>query len=94
MILGNFTQKIQLKYFVSIGMIISSIAYMMVAFSYTVSGNFNQVAVVIFMSLNGFFQCTGWPGLMGIIGNWFDKGKMGVLLGIWAINANIGNIIA
>lgn len=46
------------------------------------------------MSLNGFFQCTGWPGLVGIMGNWFEKGKTGLILGIWAINANIGNIIA
>jgi sugar phosphate permease len=94
MVLGNFSHKIQLKYFVSIGMILASIAYMLVAFSYTISGSFNQVAVTIFMCLNGFFQCTGWPGLMGIFGNWFDKGKLGVLMGIWAINANIGNIIA
>jgi len=49
---------------------------------------------MVFMCLNGFFQCTGWPGVVGIMGNWFEKGKTGLILGIWAINANIGNIIA
>ena len=52
------------------------------------------MAVLIFMSLNGYFQCTGWPGVVAIMGNWFDKGKTGLILGIWAINANVGNIIA
>ena len=46
------------------------------------------------MGLNGFFQSTGWPGVVGIMGNWFEKGKTGIILGVWAINANIGNIIA
>jgi sugar phosphate permease len=46
------------------------------------------------MCLNGFFQATGWPGMMGVFGNWFTKGKKGIIMGIWAINANFGNIVA
>jgi sugar phosphate permease len=46
------------------------------------------------MSLNGFFQATGWPGLMGIFGNWFKKNKKGLLFAVWAMNANFGNLIA
>jgi len=46
------------------------------------------------MCINGFFQSTGWPGVMGVIGNWFGKQKRGLLLGFWAVNANVGNIIA
>lgn len=46
------------------------------------------------MCLNGFVQSTGWPGVMGVMGNWFGKGGRGLLMGIWGINANIGNIIA
>jgi OPA family glycerol-3-phosphate transporter-like MFS transporter 1/2 len=30
----------------------------------------------------------------GVVGNWFGKGKRGLLMGFWAINANVGNIIA
>ncbi len=75
-------------------MVLAAVFYMMVAFYYQLTGQFNYVLVVVFMCLNGFFQSTGWPGIMGIFGNWFQKGKLGVLLGIWAINANVGNIIA
>ena len=46
------------------------------------------------MSLNGFFQCTAWPGVIGIMGNWFGKGRTGIIMGIWAINASLGNIFA
>lgn len=47
------------------------------------------------MSLNGFFQATIWPGIMGIFGNWFKSSSMGsTLLAFWAISGNIGNIYA
>jgi sugar phosphate permease len=32
--------------------------------------------------------------MMGVFGNWFKKNKKGVIMAIWAMNANVGNIIA
>lgn len=75
-------------------MILASLFYLFVPLYFELFKDFSHAAVIVFMSLNGFFQCTGWPGIVGIMGNWFDKGKTGLILGIWAINANIGNIIA
>jgi sugar phosphate permease len=47
------------------------------------------------MSLNGFFQATIRPGIMGIFGNWFKKSNnSGTLLAVWAISGNLGNIYA
>lgn len=46
------------------------------------------------MCLNGLIQSTGWPGVLGIMGNWFGKGKRGLLMACWAMNANIGNILS
>ena len=45
------------------------------------------------MGLNGLFQSTGWPGLVAVMGNWFGKGKRGFLFGMWAGNANLGDIL-
>jgi sugar phosphate permease len=45
------------------------------------------------MALNGFCQSTGWPGMMATMGHWFGKGKRGLLLAFWSVNANIGNIL-
>lgn len=92
--IGNLVNKVNLKYFVSIGMIISAVFYSFSAILYLMTGSFYYVALVIFMCFNGIFQSTGWPGIMGIMGNWFGKGKRGLLMGIWGINGNIGNIIA
>jgi sugar phosphate permease len=75
-------------------MVFATVFYLLVPFYYECFGTFGHGAVIVFMSLNGFFQSTGWPGVVGIMGNWFQKGKTGLILGIWAINANIGNIIA
>ena len=46
------------------------------------------------MSVNGFFQATGWPGIMGIFGNWFTDTKKGLLMALWAMSGNIGNILS
>lgn len=92
--LGNLSSKIGLKYFVIIGMVFSSLFYMISSFTYLFSKTFNYPLTVVWMCFNGFFQSTGWPGVMGIVGNWFGKGKRGLLMGFWAINANVGNIIA
>jgi sugar phosphate permease len=94
MILGNIINKVQLKNFLSLGMVLSSCFFIFISVYFNFAGKFNHVSVIILMSLNGFFQSTGWPGVVGIMGNWFEKGKTGLILGIWAINANIGNIIA
>jgi MFS transporter, OPA family, solute carrier family 37 (glycerol-3-phosphate transporter), member 1/2 len=94
MTLGNFTHRVSLKLFVGYGMILSALFYSFFAIYYQIFKVFSIPLMVVMMCFNGFFQCTGWPGLMGIMGNWFGKGKTGIILGIWAINANIGNIIA
>lgn len=92
--IGNLNGRIPAKYFISLGMFLSALSFMSFAFYYQSTNHFSYPMVAVFMCLNGFFQSTGWPGVMGVVGNWFGKGKRGLLMGIWAINANIGNIIA
>lgn len=92
--IGNLVSKINLTYYVAFGMMISSLFYMSFSLIYLVSDYFSFPILAVAMTLNGFFQSTGWPGVMGIMGNWFGKGKRGLLMGVWGINANIGNIIA
>ena len=92
--IGNLNGRIPAKYFIGIGMILSALCFMSFAFYYQSTNYFSYPMVAVFMCFNGFFQSTGWPGVMGVVGNWFGKGKRGLLMGIWAINANVGNIIA
>ena len=92
--IGNLSSKIDLRLYISIGMILSCVFYMSFAFIYSITHSFIYPLVVVAMCFNGFFQSTGWPGVMGVMGNWFGKGKRGLLMGLWSINANVGNIVA
>jgi sugar phosphate permease len=92
--IGNMSSRINLKYFIGLGLILSAFCYMSFSFAYLATNSYSFLFIVISMCLNGFFQSTGWPGVMGIVGNWFGKGKRGLLMGFWGINANVGNIIA
>ena len=43
------------------------------------------------MSLNGLAASPIWPILLTIMKNWYGKSGRGLLMGIWASNANFGN---
>lgn len=92
--LGSIIHRVSLKTYIIAGLILASLSYVLFPLIFAMSGFFSPVLVGVLMCLNGFFQATGWPGMMGIFGNWFSKNKKGVLMGIWAMNANVGNIIA
>lgn len=92
--LGSIIHKVSLKSYIIAGLLLASASYLIFPIIFAMSGFFSPVVMGILMCLNGFFQATGWPGMMGIFGNWFSKNKKGVLMGIWAMNANMGNIIA
>ncbi|TRZ01048.1 hypothetical protein DNTS_033664 [Danionella cerebrum] len=46
----------------------------------------NQVA-------NGLVQTTGWPSVVTCIGNWFGKGRRGLIMGVWNSHTSVGNIL-
>lgn len=71
LILGNFLHKFSLKTYVFIGVITSCLSFMFFPILYSLTSIFNLKIVIIFMSINGFFQATVFPGIMGIFGNWF-----------------------
>lgn len=91
--LSNFINKIPLNIFIGVGMILTSVAFASIALTYALSQNVSKVVMAFGMGLNGFFQGVGWPGMMTAMANWFGKGKRGILLAIWSINANVGNIV-
>lgn len=92
--IGNLSSRVSLKYFIAVGMMLSVVFYISFSVYYLVSHSFSYLLMAVAMSLNGYFQSTGWPGVMAVMGNWFGKGKRGLLMGFWAINSNVGNIMA
>lgn len=43
--------------------------------------------------LAGLFEATGWPSVVTCMGNWFGKGKRGLIMGIWNSHTSVGNIL-
>ncbi|XP_062258579.1 glucose-6-phosphate exchanger SLC37A1 isoform X8 [Platichthys flesus] len=42
---------------------------------------------------NGLVQTTGWPSVVTCIGNWFGKGRRGLIMGLWNSHTSVGNIL-
>ncbi|XP_008481754.1 glucose-6-phosphate exchanger SLC37A2-like [Diaphorina citri] len=89
---GIIAEHVNLRYFLTIGMILSGLAnyffglakvYNIHAFSY----------FVIVQIFGGIAQTTGWPGVLTVMGNWFGKRKRGVIFGVWNSHTSIGNIV-
>jgi sugar phosphate permease len=93
-VLGSCMHRFTLKIYVIMGLTVASICYMSWMVIYSVTGFYNVVFMTILMCINGFFQATGWPGIMGIFSQWFAGHRKGVLMGIWSCSANAGDIIA
>ena len=92
LIFGEFAKKMEIKNFLSIGLIPASILFL----SFPVMDLYNvrePALILIVTCLNGLVQACIWPSLIAVMGNWFGKGNRGLLMGIWACNANFGNII-
>lgn len=49
---------------------------------------------LLFLSLNGLAQGTGWPGCIGSLAYWFKRQQRGSILGIWATCYQLGSVLA
>uniref|UniRef100_A0A1B6D3H7 Sugar phosphate exchanger 3 n=1 Tax=Clastoptera arizonana TaxID=38151 RepID=A0A1B6D3H7_9HEMI len=89
---GLVAERVSLRYFLALGMIFSGIAsYLLgIAHSYGIHSLQYFIIVQIF---GGIVQTTGWPGVVAVMGNWFGKGKRGLIFGIWNSHTSIGNAL-
>ncbi|XP_023015190.1 major Facilitator Superfamily Transporter 16 isoform X5 [Leptinotarsa decemlineata] len=89
---GFVAERVNLRYFLSLGMLMSGIfCYMFgLAKTYQIHSLWYYVLV---QGLAGIFQTTGWPGVVTVMSNWFGKSKRGLIFGIWNSHTSIGNIL-
>jgi sugar phosphate permease len=50
--------------------------------------------ILLFLSLNGIAQGTGWPGCIGSLAFWFKRKQRGSILGIWSTCYQLGSVLA
>ena len=89
---GIVAERVDLRYFLSFGMLGSGLLTMMfgAAHSFSLHSIWYLVMVQI---LSGILQTTGWPGVVTVMANWFGKGKRGLIMGIWNSHTSLGNIL-
>ncbi|XP_030833755.1 glucose-6-phosphate exchanger SLC37A2 isoform X4 [Strongylocentrotus purpuratus] len=89
---GHIGERVDLRYFLSFGMIASGFWTAMVGMAYF--WNIHSFYYFIIMQIiGGLFQATGWPSVVAIVANWFGKGRRGLILGVWNTHTSLGNIL-
>lgn len=89
---GFIAERVNLRYFLALGMLGSGVfSYL---FGIARSYNIHSMWYFSFVqAMAGIFQTTGWPGVVTVLGNWFGKGKRGLIFGVWNSHTSIGNIL-
>ncbi|XP_066582722.1 glucose-6-phosphate exchanger SLC37A2 isoform X2 [Prorops nasuta] len=89
---GFIAERVNLRYFLSFGMLASGISCYLfgIARPYNIHSLWYFIIVQI---AGGVFQTSGWPGVITVLGNWFGKGKRGLIFGVWNSHTSVGNIL-
>lgn len=89
---GQVAERVHLRYFLSAGMISSGI--MTILFGMGYFWNIHTIAFFIGVQvIGGLVQSSGWPSVVTCVGNWYGKGKRGLIMGIWNSHTSVGNIL-
>ncbi|XP_043271416.1 glucose-6-phosphate exchanger SLC37A2 isoform X2 [Venturia canescens] len=89
---GFVAERVNLRYFLALGMLGSGIASYLfgIAKPYNIH---NLWYFIVIQAIGGIFQTSGWPGVVTVVGNWFGKGKRGLIFGVWNSHTSLGNIL-
>uniref|UniRef100_A0A8B9QHE9 Solute carrier family 37 member 2 n=1 Tax=Apteryx owenii TaxID=8824 RepID=A0A8B9QHE9_APTOW len=89
---GIFGERLPLRYYLSGGMVLSGVFTALFGLGY-----FWDIHVlwyfIVMQICNGLVQTTGWPAVVACVGNWFGKGKRGLIMGVWNSHTSVGNIL-
>lgn len=90
---GYVAERCHLRYFLSIGMLLSGIfAYLFgIAYYYEIHSLYFFLAIQI---VSGIVQTSGWPAVVTCMGQWFDDSKnRDIVFGLWNSHTSVGNIL-
>ncbi|KAM6158638.1 glucose-6-phosphate exchanger SLC37A2 [Rhynchocyon petersi] len=89
---GIFGERLPIRYFLSAGMLLSGLFTSLFGMGYF--WNIHVLWYFVFVQIcNGLVQTTGWPSVVTCVGNWFGKGRRGLIMGIWNSHTSVGNIL-
>ncbi|KAK2492419.1 hypothetical protein MC885_002568 [Smutsia gigantea] len=89
---GIFGERLPLRYYLSTGMLLSGLFTSLFGLGYF--WNIHMLWYFVLIQIcNGLAQTTGWPAVVSCVGNWFGKGKRGLIMGVWNSHTSVGNIL-
>ncbi|XP_078050571.1 major facilitator superfamily transporter 16 isoform X1 [Augochlora pura] len=89
---GFIAERVNLRYFLTFGMLASGIS----SYLFGIARPYNIHSLwyfILIQAIAGVCQTSGWPGVVAVVGNWFGKGKRGLIFGIWNSHTSLGNIL-
>uniref|UniRef100_A0A8C0J9W9 Solute carrier family 37 member 1 n=1 Tax=Chelonoidis abingdonii TaxID=106734 RepID=A0A8C0J9W9_CHEAB len=89
---GIIGERLPIRYYLTVGMLASGLFTAMFGLGYFYNIH-NLWFYMIAQVTNGLVQTTGWPSVVTCIGNWFGKGRRGLIMGIWNSHTSVGNIL-
>ncbi|XP_029434457.1 glucose-6-phosphate exchanger SLC37A1 isoform X2 [Rhinatrema bivittatum] len=89
---GIIGERLPIRYYLTFGMLTSGLFTALFGLGYFYSIH-NLWFYMTAQILNGLVQTTGWPSVVTCIGNWFGKGRRGLIMGIWNSHTSVGNIL-
>ncbi|XP_064924971.1 glucose-6-phosphate exchanger SLC37A1 isoform X5 [Columba livia] len=89
---GIIGERLPIRYYLTVGMLASGLFTAMFGLGYFYNIH-NLWFYIIAQIANGLVQTTGWPSVVTCIGNWFGKGRRGLIMGIWNSHTSVGNIL-
>ncbi|TNN48395.1 Glucose-6-phosphate exchanger SLC37A1 [Liparis tanakae] len=75
---GIIGERVPIRLYLTVGMLTSGLFTCLFGLGYVA---------------NGLVQTTGWPSVVTCIGNWFGKGRRGLIMGLWNSHTSVGNIL-
>nr|XP_046259859.1 glucose-6-phosphate exchanger SLC37A1 isoform X2 [Scatophagus argus] len=89
---GIIGERLPIRLYLTVGMLTSGLFTCLFGLGYA----FNIHSLGFYISVqvaNGLVQTTGWPSVVTCIGNWFGKGRRGLIMGLWNSHTSVGNIL-
>ncbi len=87
-VMGNLSDRSNPRYFLATGLILSGLINLVFGF---LPGLF---LMVVFWSLNGWFQGMGWPPCGRTMVHWFSDRERGTKMAVWNLAHNVGGMLA
>ncbi|KAI7685900.1 Putative glycerol-3-phosphate transporter 3 [Sarcoptes scabiei] len=89
---GFIAERSNLRLYLSISMTLCGLMCLISGLAFYLSIHSLTFFIVV-QFLSGWFQSSGWPAVLAVMGNWFGTTKKGFIFGIWSLHTSLGNML-